>query len=87
MRALLIDPEQRTVTEMQIKGDDYRETNRILGCDMQTTGAYLNGSLEEGYDCIAVSDDVLSEDNAPRFWFQVDANQDPPASSLSPVLA
>src|SRR5262249_5718973 len=32
MRAILIDPEKQTFTEIQLNGDDYREINTILRC-------------------------------------------------------
>jgi hypothetical protein len=38
MRAILIDPEKRTVTEIDI-GKGFRETNAVLRCDSHTTGA------------------------------------------------
>jgi hypothetical protein len=80
MRAILIDPEKRTFTEIDLKRDDYREINAILRCDSHTTGAHLSGSLEEGFDAVYVSDDYLDEREDPRFWFQVDADRDPPSS-------
>lgn len=45
-----------------------------------TIGAYLNGSLSAGFDSVAVSDDGLEEEDDPRFWFQVDADRNPPSS-------
>ena len=80
MRAILIDPEKRTFTEIQLKGDDYREINAILCCRSHTTGAHLSGSLEEGFDAVFVSDDELEDGDDPRFWFQVDVDRDPPSS-------
>jgi hypothetical protein len=38
MRAILIDPEKRTVTEIQLTGDDYREIQAVLHCHSFTTG-------------------------------------------------
>lgn len=78
MRAILIDPEKRTVTEIQI-GDDYKEIQKALRCDSFTAGAHLGG-LEKGFDVVYVSDDNLEERDDPRFWFQIDANRNPPSS-------
>jgi hypothetical protein len=80
MRAILIDPEKRTVSEIQHRGGGYRETNRILGCNEHTLRAWLNGSMSEGFDAVFVSDDPLEDRDDPRFWFQVDADRDPPSS-------
>jgi len=61
MRAILIDPERRTLTEIQLEDDDYRKIQATLRCRSFTTGAHLSGSIEEGFDAIYVSDtgDVL----------------------------
>ena len=46
MRALLIDPEKRTITETQIS-DDYRDIQAALRCDSLTTGSRpLRGDIE-----------------------------------------
>jgi hypothetical protein len=73
MRAILIDPEKQSVTEIQLKTGDFREINKVIGCGSFTTGAFLNGSIEDGFDTVVVSDDALEERDDPRFWFQVDA--------------
>jgi hypothetical protein len=36
--------------------------------------------MSSGFDSILVSDDLLDERDDPLFWFQVDANRDPPSS-------
>jgi hypothetical protein len=80
MRAILIDPEKRTVSEIEHSGGGYQETNSILGCDTYTTGAWLKGSISKGFDAVYVSDDPLEDQDDPRFWFQVDADRNPPSS-------
>jgi hypothetical protein len=80
MRAILIDPETRTLTEIQLDGDDYREINGVLCCRSHTLGAHLNGTIEKGFDAVYTSDDNLEDRDDPRFWFQVDADRDPPSS-------
>ena len=62
------------------RSDDYREINAVLRCDCHTTGAHLRGSLETGFDAIYVGDDPLEDWDDPRFWFQVDADRNPPSS-------
>jgi hypothetical protein len=80
MRAILIDSEKRTITEIEFEGD-YRTIQAILNCHSFTSGSRpLNGSLEEGFDALYVSDDALDERDDPRFWFQVDADHNPPSS-------
>jgi hypothetical protein len=73
MRAVLIDPENKTVSEIQTKGN-IRDTKAILQCRSFTTGAWLRGTVSKGFDAIMVSDDELDERDDPRFWFQVDAD-------------
>jgi hypothetical protein len=80
MRAILIDPEKQTLTEVNLKGDDYREINAVLRCHSHTTGAHLSGSIETGFEAVYVSDDEFEDRDDPRFWFQVDADRDPPSS-------
>jgi hypothetical protein len=82
MRAILIDPEKRTVREIQHPGGGYRETNRVLGCNEYGLAAWLDdGPTSEGFDAVYASDDPLDADrDDPRFWFQVDADRDPPSS-------
>jgi hypothetical protein len=36
--------------------------------------------MEKGWDGLLVSDDDLEDRDDPRFWFQVDADKDPPSS-------
>jgi hypothetical protein len=80
MRAYLIDPEQRTITEIDFGHDKRtREIGQLIGCHYITTGSRpLNGSLEEGFDALFVSDDEIEGD--PKHWFQIDADRDPPSS-------
>jgi hypothetical protein len=78
-RAILIDPEARSITEVWI-GDGCKSIQEAVGCDSFTTGSQpLCGSLSKGFDAVYCSDDAL-EDRDPRFWFQVDADRDPPSS-------
>lgn len=80
MRTLLIDPEKRTVSEIQLAREDYKEIKRALGCQRFTIGAHLSGSYEDGFEAVYVSDDELEDRDDPRFWFQIDADRDPPGS-------
>ena len=80
MRAILIDPETKTFTEIQI-ADDIDGIQKVLRCGRFTTGGRpLRGSLSTGFDTLYVSDDSLEDREGPRFWFQVDADRDPPSS-------
>jgi hypothetical protein len=81
MRAILIDPEKRTVSEIQLKGgDDVQEINAVFRCEYHAIGAHLDGPPGAGGDVIYVSDDELKDGEDPRFWFQVDADRNPPSS-------
>jgi hypothetical protein len=80
MRAILIDPEKRTIVEIEFEGD-YRKIQEVIGCGRFASGSRpLNGSLEEGFDSLYVSDDDMEDRDDPRFWFQVDADRNPPSS-------
>jgi hypothetical protein len=81
MRAILIDPEKRSITEIKMEDpDDIEEIQALLRCRSFTTGAHLSGSVEKGFGAVYASDDALEERDNPRFWFQVDADRDPPSS-------
>jgi hypothetical protein len=84
MRAILIDPEKRTIEEIAVelpKEEGYKEIQRLIGCHRFTAGSHpLNGSLAKGFDTLFVSDDDMEDRDNPRFWFQVDADRDPPSS-------
>jgi hypothetical protein len=87
MRAILIDPEKRTVTEIQIEqgaaGDRIlliRNIQAAIGCRSFETGARpLTGSMEAGFDTLYVDAYALIDGN-PRHWFQVDADRPVPSS-------
>jgi|SoimicMinimDraft_5_1059733.scaffolds.fasta_scaffold55081_1 hypothetical protein len=66
MRAILIDPENQTLTEIQLETGDYREINKVICAGRYGTGAFLNGSLEDGFDSIAVSDDCMEQAMAKK---------------------
>jgi hypothetical protein len=79
-RAILIDPEKRTITEIQIE-KGYEKIQEALGCRSFTAGSRpLTGSIAEGFDTLYVSDDDMEDRDDPRFWFQVDTDRDPPSS-------
>lgn len=91
MRAYLIDPVKRTITEVDHDGG-LKSIYRLMGCNQVTSGSRpLNGSLSKGFDALYADDtDLLepSEDRSlrdkwqddPRDWYQVDADRNPPSS-------
>ncbi len=79
MRAMLIDPELRTLTEVQYDGKN-GEVYRLLDCNSIGIAAYLNGSIDKGFDCVFASDDLIEDRGDSRHWFQIDAERDPPTS-------
>lgn len=81
MRGHLINSERKTIEEIDGAFEDYEEINRALGCESMTTGSRpLRGDIEQGFDAVYVSDDNLEDHDDPRFWFQVDADRNPPSS-------
>jgi hypothetical protein len=80
VRAILIDPEARTFSEVQL-GEGIDKIQELIGCHSFTTGSRpLNGSMRQGFDTLYVSDDYLEDRDDPRHWFQVDVDRDPPSS-------
>lgn len=80
MRAILIDPENKTISEIDV--DVGMETiHQVIGCKRFACGSRpLRGSFAEGFDALYVSDDDLEDRDDTRFWFQVDAERKPPLS-------
>jgi hypothetical protein len=79
-RAFLIDAETRSITEIDFVGG-YKEVQRLLGCRHFTTGSRpFNGSLEQGFDGLYASDDLLEDRDDPKHWYQIDADRNPPSS-------
>jgi hypothetical protein len=78
MRAILIDPERQTLTEIDFKGTGdsrQQEISDLIGCQLCGFGACLSDG-----DRILVSDDGYEGRDVTRFWFQVDADRVPPTS-------
>lgn len=71
MRAILIDPKKKTVTEIQLKSDDYREIRTVLQCHSYTTGAHLGGSIAKGFDAVFVSDNLSRSEGIRGFGFKL----------------
>lgn len=87
VKALLIDPEKRSISKVKINiGDDdgLEEIYALLQCRDITDAAHLSGSISKGFDSILASDDPLEDGDDPRFWFQVDADRNPPRSHPIP---
>jgi hypothetical protein len=93
MRAILIDPKERTVTEVELQHADDEELEldelyKVLHCQRIASGAHLGGTIEKGFDHLLISDDPIDErdqllltlDGRECFWFQVDIDREPPMS-------
>ena len=80
VRAFLVDPEKRAITEIEVEVD-CGEIQKLIGCHYMTSGSRpLRGKISTGFDTLYVSDDMLEDGDNPRFWFQVDADSNPPSS-------
>jgi hypothetical protein len=87
MRAILIDPETKTFTEIQI-ADDIDGIQKVLRCGRFTTGGRpLRGTLLTGFDTLYVSDDSLEdrEGRASGFRSTPTAIRHPRIPSLAPA--
>jgi hypothetical protein len=80
MRAILIDPEHRSIAEIQIDGS-IDSICAALGCESFEGHPWLNGSLETGGDTIYGDAHGLFTDPPPRYFFQVDV--DPPGRAAT----
>jgi hypothetical protein len=85
VRAILIDPEKQSLTEVQFETGDCREIQQTLGCQSFVTDAFLydntdEDSLYDDFDMIITGNDDAADMVYPRFWFQVDADRAPPSS-------
>jgi hypothetical protein len=81
MRGYLVDSERQTIEEID-SAFEIEDMCRLLGCQIFTNGSRpLRGNIEDGFDVVYVSDDDLLEGrDDQRFWFQVDADRNPPSS-------
>jgi hypothetical protein len=82
MRALLIDPERRSVVEIQIDGS-IDSICSALGCESFEGHPWLNGSLATGGDTIYGDANGLFTEPPPRYFYQVDVDPPGPASTIS----
>jgi hypothetical protein len=82
VRAYLIDSKAQTVTEVKV-GKGLQAIYGALKCKRITTsGRALRGNYSDGFDSILVSDEPIEDLNPEdtKYWFQVDADCDPPSS-------
>ena len=66
-KAILIDPETSTVTVVEFDG--YKDIQKLIGCDVFTTGCYV------GKDVIFVDDEGLLKLNDVKLGFTIGAHQ------------
>jgi hypothetical protein len=80
IKAIFIDAEKRSLSYVEV-GDDYRAINAMIGCKEHTMGAHLSGNYSRGFEAVYASDDHIEDAvPSPQWWFQVDADKDPPSS-------
>ena len=75
MRALLINPKQRTIAEIDYDGT-HEAMCKLIGCDIFKVASTLNGWLLEGFDTVWVSGDEPDDDKYPSQWFQIGVGTD-----------
>ena len=82
LKAYLIDPKTQCVTEVKV-GKGLQAIYDVLKCKhITTSGRALRGNYSDGFDSILVSDEPIEDLNPEdtKYWFQVDADRDPPSS-------
>jgi hypothetical protein len=91
MRAILIDPWERSLSEIDVgEGDD--EIKKALQCDDITLGSIERITSAAGDRLLLLVDKsylqvgyMVDRDNPP-VWFTMDADRVPPTTSSIPVL-
>jgi hypothetical protein len=86
MRAILIDPETKTFTEIDFKGGR-EEIEHLLGTISWCSGLYrwLRGSSGEDFETIMVDACGMETRPEQRFWFQVDADREENETTSPPI--
>jgi hypothetical protein len=82
LKVYLIDPKAQTITEVKV-GKGLQAIYDVLKCKHITaSGRALRGNYSDGFDSILVSDEPIEDLNPDdtKYWFQVDADRDPPSS-------
>jgi hypothetical protein len=82
VRAYLIDSKAQTITEVKV-GKGLPAIYSVLKCKHITaSGKALRGNIADGFDSIFVSDEDIEglSPEETKYWFQVDADRDPPSS-------
>jgi hypothetical protein len=76
MRALLIDPTTRTITETELDSNDWRNAARVLGCESIESAGVLNGDIFDRWHGVYVdSKALLDESNPPTHYFEINTAQ------------
>lgn len=66
MKAFLIDPKAKNITEIDFDKSDYRNINEILGCRCFTVTWINTGTTDE----VFVDDEGLLSEDTPLYSFQ-----------------
>ena len=86
MKAILIDPVARSVTEVEYEGG-LDSLYRLLDCQ-RVDALHLNGNIfEDGWNSVFIDDEaLLDEENAPRHYFEIETERgwSPPVGSTPP---
>jgi len=80
MRAILIDPEKQTISEIELDSDDYREIETVRKRRGFTHIVYLRGTSESDLELIYARG---VPDADARFWFEVDAGRCSPSCLIT----
>lgn len=68
MKAILIDPKQRSLTEIDIKdGDSHEEIVAAIECRIMCVGTYLDDN-----DAVFIDDEGLLYDQRDQYFFRLD---------------
>ena len=88
MKAILIDPVARSVTEVEYEGG-LDSLYRLLDCQ-RVDALHLNGNIfEDGWNSVFIDDEaLLDEENAPRHYFEIETERgwSPPVGSKGLVV-
>jgi hypothetical protein len=72
MRAILIDPVTRSITETEVKPDDWRDACRVLGCESIESAGQLDGNIMESWHGVVCDGKaLLDEEHPPTHYFEI----------------
>ncbi len=68
MNVIIIDPRERTIKQVTVKGESHEWLAEVISCNMFCIGSYIG---QEG-DAVFVDDEGLLYEDLPTYFFKID---------------